>query len=265
MSALRALALLGGLVQLDPASADATASRALLPSEGADPTFSNLFLIFSAQRSASTTLCDNLFRHPAVTMYYEALNPAQYDQGPGKRIGYPTHADAIADLAGFMRAWSTELCRTAVCGLKLFSGQVPESELHSLFPSPEGGNARPPTRMIILERRNTTAEFESVRRSWETGVWGTSPCKRAEEEVYHARGPGVQSRQVAESMSFSTFAEEHERWFSTVRGLSGYGPQLEVEMEQLVAPATSEQTMRRVLSFLGLQPAPGVPLVAPEC
>ena len=72
------------------------------------------FIIFSRQRSASTTFINALNMYPHVACGYELLNPKDSgdDALARREVGFSSHADAMARLPNFMLSWWS-LCLVA--------------------------------------------------------------------------------------------------------------------------------------------------------
>ena len=66
------------------------------------------FIIFSRQRSASTTFVTALNMHPHVSCGYELLNPGGqggWSTEHWRAAGFTSHADVMARLPNFMLSW----------------------------------------------------------------------------------------------------------------------------------------------------------------
>lgn len=227
---------------------------------------SSLFIIFSRQRSGSTQFTDSLGQQPGITTYWELLG---YGSGGAmdrddlrRRVGYPTHESIMSDLPGFLRAVMAQ-CPTPICGFKLFDGHVRSpATLDQMFRWSPSGHER--TRMIVLERSNRTAEYLSARHAHETGDWGTTPCRHSSfDPVTTRRRDGHLFHPQPFHTTEQQWAAIHDQWFSQLRALAPFGPQLEVRAEDLFEDGNA--TMRRALAFLGCAPTAGVDLLAPEC
>jgi|TARA_B110001469_G_C9573125_1_gene284186 hypothetical protein len=72
------------------------------------------FIIFSRQRSASSTFVTALNMHPHVACGYELLNNKNSgaDALVRRAVGFSSHADAMARLPNFMLSWWS-LCLVA--------------------------------------------------------------------------------------------------------------------------------------------------------
>ena len=128
----------------------------------------------------STTINGNLDQHPDITMLDEALRPGEWSQDPKLLrlvrcdLGYCTEPAMRADLAGFMRAIALH-CPTRLCGMKIFADHLPMENIDGqwvyvadeLFGWRDAPGQRRGTRskVIVLERKDTAAEYDSLKKS----------------------------------------------------------------------------------------------------
>jgi len=250
------------------------------------------FVIFSRQRSASSTFVSALNLHPHVSCGFELFAPKnQFGDEVRKALGFGSHAEQLARLADFMEGWWS-LCPSKACGFKVFTGQVHPLKNLPLLLGPVDGSAAAtgpdaasPVRVILLERWNVSAEYASWMRAVSTGSWGTSPARQAAQQqgalrlpFHHANatatGAGSGGGKAAAHLYQQTekqFKAEHDAWFKAVGDVVPKGsPTLHLFTEDLTAGADAlAKTMARVFKFLSL---PGVRgklqlparLVAPE-
>jgi len=274
------------------------------------------FIIFSRQRSASSTFVAALNTHPHVACGFEVFAPKNSAGDALRRaLGFSSHADAMSRLPDFMRGWWS-LCPASACGFKVFNGQMRPSSVDQLRLLFAGGGAAeqtptPPTaawgaatnanascrasascqraataanleldiessvRVILLERANVSAEWESLRRAVTTGNWGTSPARQqaylqsgaplrgnrseltAEGGAEGAEGAAGAATAAARHVgSLAQFTREHEQWFELVRAaVPRASPRLHLQTEDLTGGAEAlHGTMQRVFRFLGLPP-----------
>jgi len=234
---------------------------------------SELFFIFAQMRTASTTINSNLEMHPDITMLDEVLRPGEWAEDPKLirklrcDLGYCTVEAIRADLAGFARSVALH-CPTRFCGMKIFSNHLPIEPIdghlsyvvEELFSWTNGPGQRlgPRTKVIVLQRNDTAAEYDSLSRAYETGNWGTTPCKQSEK--------ADESDDMKFKAPFTTTLEQFETekraWYQAVRSTVGAGPQLAISTEEIVTDAKAATL--RALNFLGVKPAEGVDIVAPE-
>ena len=219
-----------------------------------------IFVIFARPRTASTTLCDHLNQQPEVTMLYELLSFRHADDDPFgiKRfrceLGYCVQAAWEADLPGFMRAVAAH-CPTRLCGFKIFDKEIlPSAAVDSIFSL--GGQA---TKMIILERKDVDAEYQSVTKAWTTGNWESTPCLERHASRRHA-SPRLLGAADTFNTSMQEFRNQQSRWYSKVRSFASHGPQLEVTTEDFVAH--QGDVVSRALEFLSVRAAPDTSILA---
>ena len=240
-------------------SADAAAVSALAQHQ-------NRFLIFSRQRSASTTLARLLDEHPQVTCLLELLNaggpkvqflshqlvaPAakQVDMtGLRAALNVSSHSDAMADLPRVMaRFW--DWCPHKTCGFKIFDDHLrAPASLQDLL----GRVPKRPLKLIVLERNNVTAEYLSWQKAVSTGHWRT-PQEQNELFGHHRVTGTVPMPAYAAKVTLQEFAAKHAAWFAEVAKLSNRAPMLRLLSEDIIRDTQGlEQTRARVYRFLGL-------------
>lgn len=217
---------------------------------------SSVFIIFSAERSASTFLCDSLDLQPDITVDYELLNPYQ-NAANRSALGYPSYHSVMADLPGFMNRYAL-LCPTRMCGFKVFDDHVhAPAVLEQLF---EWSTRAKPTqtKIIVLERTNRTDQYHSIERALQTGDWGYTPCRQnASSPDFH---PPLQTLP-----NFADFVRETDHWFARARAFSpAFGPLLNLTYTEVTGTdETKLAAMERTLRFLEVEAQP--PLVAADC
>ena len=229
---------------------------------------SSRFVIFTRQRSASTTFVGLLNLHPEVVCRWEAFSSSFTSNKIRGFLGFANRSAQHAEIPEFVRRfWAA--CPRRACGFKVMPGHVrPIEKLHELFTAPH-------TRSILLERANVSAEYASWRRSMLTGNWGTSPdaqqersANRSAFETAHARrargcrgcdGAALAATAAqAANTSFRQFRQQHAQWFRQARAASpGGGPHelLHLYSENLTRSWDEcNATMARAFAFLQLRP-----------
>ena len=239
------------------------------------------FVVFSRQRSASSTFVSALNLHPHVSCGFELFQPKnQFGDEVRKALGFSSRAEQLTRLGDFMEGWWS-LCPSKACGFKVFTGQVhPLKNLPLLF-GPVGGHGtaatggggsdadRSPVRVLVLERWNVSAEYASWTRAVVTGSWGTSPARQAAQQqgalrlpfhhanastkaVFHAGHPQAPAHHLKQTEA--QFAREHDEWFKAVDAVVPNGsPKLHLFTEDLTAGGDAlSRTMARVFKFLSL-------------
>ena len=132
---------------------------------------------------------------------------------------------------------------------QLFSGNQPSQPLSAHLSS---------LRVIILERDNVTAEWESLRRATATGNWGTSPARQRAISANHVPREAPRSPEVSgisrasrsaggvpsgDGQSLSDFAAEHHAWFEQVARLHPRVKRLHVLTERCVRPTSPSRCL----------------------
>ncbi|KAL1504175.1 hypothetical protein AB1Y20_010584 [Prymnesium parvum] len=221
------------------------------------------FLILSRQRSASTTLVSMLDKHPNVTCLMELLNPGgpimpflsprlvvageKYVDMTALReaLGVRTHPEAMTNLPAVMsRFWGW--CPHATCGFKVFDDHVRQPARLSQLISHKLSRGSTPIKLVVLERRNVSAEYVSWQRAMSTGVWGRRPGDQRQ------RGT-IPRPTLASSVSFEEFRAKHEAWFLSVHSLAATLPTLRLITEEMIKTEHSlARTQLRLFKFLGL-------------
>ena len=220
-----------------------------------------IFVIFARPRTASTTLCDHLNQQPEVTMLYELLSFRHAVDDPFgiKRfrceLGYCVQAAWEADLPGFMRAVAAH-CPTRFCGFKMFDKDISDKDMSVENIFGLGGQA---TKMIVLERKDVDAEYQSVTKAWATGNWESTPCLEHHASRRHA-SPRLLGAADTFNTSVQDFRSQQSQWYSRVRSFASHGPQLELTTENFVAH--QGDVVSRALEFLGVRAAPGTSILA---
>ena len=151
----------------------------------------------------------------------------------------------------------------ASCGFKLF-GEHLLSNAAELEPFFRG--RLPPLvsslqgvvdRVIILQRRNQTAQFQSWTRAMQTGQWGNIKAASATtERVIHSAALGISVREVDAwklntsrlQVSASEFGSAYQSWYQAVRYQLRAVPQLEVWSEDLLSDVAG--VAQRAIRFL---------------
>ena len=250
------------------------------------------FVIFSRQRSASTTFVGLLNLHPNVTSRWESFSNSFTASKMRSFLGMANRSEQLSHIPDFMRRfWGA--CPTRACGFKLLNAQVrPMDRVPQIFTvtTPDGA-VRPspvPVRRLVLERGDISAEFDSWKRAQSTGNWGTSPeaqkqfstsggrvnvtsgaraAQQAQAAAHLAfRGcRGCDPDSVARNQAFANaigparFAYQHRAWFRFAHEAVpiGRSPLLHIFSENLTSSLEAcNQTMARVYAFLDLPSLP---------
>ena len=119
-----------------------------------------------------------------------------------------------------------------------------------------GGQA---TKMIVLERKNVDAEYQSVAKAWATGNWESTPCLERHASRRHA-SPRLLGAADTFNTSVQDFRSQQSRWYSRVRSFASHGPQLELTTEDFVAH--QGDVVSRALEFLGVRTAQDTSILA---
>ena len=102
-------------------------------------------------------------------------------------------------------------------------------------------------KVVVLERRNISAEFASWTRALASGNWGATPLAQQDGVSNGFRNPAR-----ANATTFTQFAEMHDRWFRLAREFVPPPQLLHLWSEDLTGSNESlGSATRRVLTFLG--------------
>merc|ERR1719198_1970256 len=121
--------------------------------------------------------------------------------------------------------------------------------------------------MIVLERANRTAAFESVWHAFKTHNWGTTPCKQEEVASGNLSMGENSSNESAWSKSppldLPEFTRDMDDWYEKVRELSPtYGDQLDLEFHQVTTDEDAQKAlMLRIYDFLEYERDEASPLI----
>jgi len=219
------------------------------------------FVVLTRQRSASTTFMTLLGRHSDVTATFEVYNFGS-NSTLRASLGFgPTESPGVPDFSGRFFA----CCPTPVCGFKIMDGQVRLTEIgawlgdHTGVPYSAYESQQPTAaqlaahgaRLLVLERRNVTAEYHSLSRAKKLGDWGTTP------EV-HARfaANGIRSGWINPyNVSASEFATQHRLFFNESSAALPSRPHRHIWSEALMGSHKQcNATMAGVFYFLGVAP-----------
>jgi len=235
------------------------------------------FVIFSRQRSASTTFVGLLNLHPNVTCRWESFSNSFTASKMRNFLGIANRSTQLDDIPQFMRRfWGA--CPTSACGFKLLNAQIrPNERVPQIFQLAAGRHADPPgpsevpVRRLILERANINAEFQSWRRATSTGNWGTSPEAQARlvaaqrngsRAMFHKRAgcrgcdleAVAKSQAMANSIGPARFAFQHRAWFRLAYDVAET-PLMHLYSENLTSSmVVCNKTMAAVYRFLQLPP-----------
>ena len=140
------------------------------------------FVIFSRQRSASTTFVGLLNLHPNVTCRWESFSNSFTASKMRAFLGVANRSSQLNNIPDFMRRF-WRACPSRACGFKLLNAQVrPMDKVGEVF-SVAGADgaiaASPvPVRRLLLERADVHAEFASWKRAQSTGSEPIAPRTR---------------------------------------------------------------------------------------
>ena len=179
-------------------------------------------------------------------------------QRPTSRVSVPKlpFADKLSSRLG-VRVFTYSQIRPAGALRQLFSGAQPSQSVSDHLRS---------LRIIVLERANITAEWQSVKRAMATGNWGTSPERQrlvtSASTVRNERAPLSGSKRT---LSLEDFVLDHHSWFDQVARLHPRLPRMHIYTESIIAGgAEFSSTMRKVFDFLQLTPLEGQLMLPPH-
>lgn len=217
------------------------------------------FIIFSRQRSASTTFVKLLTDHPDLHSFYEVINSfneknmGQLHSLAKKELGLRTKEELLARLPEFINMIWKHCPETTGCGFKLFDRQLARAPMRSLFyyhnntPIAEYGG--PGVRALVLERTDVKAAYNSWYRAITTGNWGTNP---EAQKHFDAEKGGWSNVQLANGQrgQYPQYRRRHQKWFYAVRHFLHREriPMLNLRSEDLIA--NSSRVMKEVHQFL---------------
>lgn len=229
------------------------------------------YLIMTAARSASTTLCWALDRHPQVVCNYEYLQlPAPTTTGapagttalqhtlnldqalrfntkmPSKRPPF-----CAKQLGHALDVYWNDHCHFGACGFKIFRSHLDDTdadcgsvyaarrmvESMSRSMSAPGVDSGCRLRIIILERRDKLAAHNSIVRATQTGEWQTVPGGQLQLKGHCPPGSTDWGCKLA-NLSVDGFAAEITGWTNWARGLRAQGAEVfEAATEDLLVGA----------------------------
>jgi hypothetical protein len=114
------------------------------------------YIIFSRLYSSAESLCTTLSHHPNVACHGEAFAASTRSRSRWKAMGF-TLEQQRAEPGHFLRTMA-DRCDRSTCGVLVMPNQVPEKHLTMLFA------ANCSVRVLVVERRNVTAEYDEFRR-----------------------------------------------------------------------------------------------------
>lgn len=228
------------------------------------------FLLFSQPRSASSSFVNVLNAHPQVLCETEVLSDSWDADGQAwkRDLGFRKKGDIMRRLPLFMASFWTSACsfraigpssgnraaerllrrktRPSACGFKVFQRHFrwlpPAANLSRLLRGAPPGSVR----VIVLERRNVSAEFASWRRAMTSGNWGITPGAQREHAAIGFRNPAR-----AANTTFAQFAQMHHAWFRQARELVPRPLMLHLWAEDLTRDnASLLDATARALAFL---------------
>ena len=200
-------------------------------------------LVFSMQRSASTTLMKWLFDYLSYSMMYEVFNPNQYPPW----IAWTTNmtSDMIHRYpCVFRRRLVSKICahpfinanlnasaRSGPCvtGFKLFHNHLQNNLLAKLVHCKDAGK----TKVLILKRRNVMAQHASLVKAITTGNWGTNP-----EEQKKSKNKTT-SEWMPIPPTFIEFVYLRHSWFRNVTRSVGDEDHMSIFFEDLISDRNS--------------------------
>jgi len=174
------------------------------------------FVVLTMPRSASTTFCERLrdvegFGCSGELLWHGRTTLTQIVQQRRKKCSiWPLDTcDQGCLTTALDMYWSK--CKTRRCGFKVF----PE-HLESCTSGPQYFRDIGVNKVIILERRNQTAQYESLAKAYATGNWGWGPGGKRDPE-WSKDNPQQE------------FVRSMNQWYSTLREL--YNTSLHVYVE----------------------------------
>ena len=180
------------------------------------------YLIVASPRAASTTLCNSIDTQSGLKCEGELLHPMNWKNvssayGLRAECTGPRSCIKLTMRSIMHQYWQGCPPTRLGCGFKLFAGHIVDKMY-----SPDGaGRIRGAvtdvatalrlngvSSIVILERRNRTAQYASVVRAFETGEWGFDH-------------PGRVNTEFRKSVSQRQFEEALDTWYSNFRALPG--------------------------------------------
>tara|TARA_B110001452_G_scaffold261231_1_gene259779 strand:+ start:654 stop:1487 length:834 start_codon:yes stop_codon:yes gene_type:complete len=232
------------------------------------------FLLFSQPRSASSSFVNLLNAHPQVLCEAEVLSDSWDADGQAwkRDLGFRKKGDIMRRLPSFMASFWASACgfrpigpssravqrlrrrkrRPSACGFKVFQRHFrwmpPAANLSRLLRGAPPGSVR----VIVLERRNVSAEFGSWRRAMTSGNWGITPGAQRDAAAVGFRNPAR-----AANTTFAQFARMHRAWFQKARELVPRPLLLHLWAEDLTRDNVSLlDATARALAFLRVAQGP---------
>jgi len=219
------------------------------------------FVVLTRPRSASTTFIQLLGRHPDVSAAFEVYNFG-HPSTLHASLGFgPTESPGVPDFSGRFFA----CCPTPVCGFKMMDGHVRPTIIgawlgdHTGVPYSAYEPQQPTAaqlaahgvRLLVLERRNVTAEYHSLSRAKKLGDWGTTP-----EDHARFAANGVPSGSIDPThVSASEFAAQHRLFSNESSAALPSRPHRHIWSEALMGSHEHcNATMAGVFDFLGVAP-----------
>ena len=160
------------------------------------PLPTNDYVIFSMQRSSSTTLCSDMNRH-GLSCLYELLNFGVNQSGFlwQQRLGVTTDF-LLTHPEQFVQRVRDAFAPSTGFGYKVFPGQVRAVLLDKLV--------TPNITCVIYKRENITAQYMSWKRATAAGCWSTSGDPRCHE-----------AHVDADDAELASFARTYHEWYTT--------------------------------------------------
>jgi len=215
------------------------------------------FIVFSRQRSASTTFIGMLNQHPSIFAWYELLNPSNLAKWLAPRDRERARCPGGTRPCGNQEA----LC---ICYGKQIDGQsIVDSPLLPTAIDMRSHQDVMRDLPLFMRRywtrfcpQDVTSEYWAVRNATVNRNWGTNPAHQ-QRNIQRAPEPSTSSPAAA-TADFERFAREHREWFEQVHSELAREevPTLRISFERLVrnGPASTNEAMAAALAFLGQPP-----------
>jgi len=195
------------------------------------------YVILTEARSASSFFCEELIRH-GIICDFEFLAPKQGNASHLMRLCRRAHipcSNPRSCVHGFLPrildAYYSSCSASTSCGFKLFPSHLPipmEKSLDILVQ-----RAR---RVIVLERPNSTSQYASLAKAYETGDWGFAK-------------PGYRDSNFRAKLSFDEFVERKSSVYATYRNALNV-PLMNVNFEDATGQSSIERAVNLTVKFI---------------
>ena len=231
------------------------AGRMLLAAVGAVAS-QHSYLLVSTPRAASSSFCEALRSSGSgrVRCDQELLNPsalsnisATYPLAPECKQPGSTHRTCVRlSVAPILHHYYGRCPGHTACGFKVFAGHLMDNQYAPESLDQVRAVARELTtvlrsngvdRVVLLQRRNRTAQYESLVRAFATGDWGF-------------RHAGHVKKDFGQRVSQSRFEATADAWYSAFQEHAGLNV-LNVHFEDFIADAkVNYSTVLRTVRFI---------------